>query len=352
MLNKNKKNLFIIIATLVMIMGFSFTNVQAASIKRMNGKNRVDTANKTAIEVFKKSESAILVNGTRYPDAVSAAPLSRLENAPILMTMNGGNLEKEVMDTLNTISAKKVYIIGSAGVVSSQIENQLKAKGFQVIRYAGPNRYDTNIEVAKVILAKTNAKTAFLVNAGESYADAISVTTIAATKGYPILFANLREVPTVVKKFATDNKLEVLAVGSSGILPNKVVSSVKGTRITPDDKAKNRFQTNLTLLEYFKKDLDFSKVYVAMGGYTGGDGETKFADALVGSAAASKIGAPLVLNGVGSGPKEMENAEKFIVDNIEAEGELYIIGSSAVVSDDIEQRLDEKVGDFRILDIF
>ncbi len=87
MLKKNKKVLSIITATLVMVLGISFTNVQAAAIKRMNGSNRIDTANKTAKEIFKKAPAVVLVNGNGYPDAVTAAPFSKTTRSTYIINI-------------------------------------------------------------------------------------------------------------------------------------------------------------------------------------------------------------------------------------------------------------------------
>ncbi|WP_409069247.1 cell wall-binding repeat-containing protein [Clostridium caseinilyticum] len=361
MLKKNKKVLSIITATLVMVIGISFTNVQAASIKRMNGSNRIDTANKTAKEIFKKSESVILVNGTGYADAVSSAPLSRLLNAPILLTENKGSLESEVLNTITELqNVKNIYIVGGTGVVSSAIESSLKSKGFQVTRYDGQKygdktRYGTNARVAEEILKlNPKSKTGILVNGQDGYADALSVASVAATNGYPVLFGNSKSVPNVVKNnIISQNKLQILAVGGSGVLPSSVVSSVNGKKITSDAQSKNRFQTNLAVLEYFKGKggLDFSNIYVAAGGQGGKVGEGQFADALVASAAAAKTGSPLVLSGLGAGTTEIENAEKFIETNITDEGNLVIVGGKASVSESVEEKLEEKVGDFKVSEI-
>ncbi|WP_409070173.1 cell wall-binding repeat-containing protein [Clostridium sp. FAM 1755] len=365
MLKKNKKVLSIITATLVMVIGISFTNVQAASIKRMNGSNRIDTANKTAKEIFKKSESVILVNGTGYADAVSSAPLSRLLNAPILLTENKGTLESEVLNTITELqNVKNIYIVGGTGVVSPAIEsslkNSLKSKGGQVTRYDGQKygdktRYGTNARVAEEILKlNPKSKTGILVNGQDGYADALSVASVAATNGYPVLFGNSKSVPNVVKNnIISQNKLQILAVGGSGVLPSSVVSSVNGKKITSDAQSKNRFQTNLSVLEYFKGKggLDFSNIYVAAGGQGGKVGEGQFADALVASAAAAKTGSPLVLSGLGAGTTEIENAEKFIETNITDEGNLIIVGGKASVSESVEEKLEEKVGDFKVSEI-
>ncbi len=137
------------------------------------------------------------------------------------------------------------------------------------------------------------------------------------------------------------------------MLPSSVVSSVNGKKITSDAQSKNRFQTNLAVLEYFKGKggLDFSNVYIAAGGQSGKTGQGQFADALVASAAAAKTGSPLVLSGLGAGTTEIANAEKFVETNIDDEGNLVIVGGSASISNSIEEKLYEKVGDFTIVDV-
>nr|MBO0584306.1 cell wall-binding repeat-containing protein [Clostridium botulinum] len=57
------------------------------------------------------------------------------------------------------------------------------------------------------------------------------------------------------------------------------------------------------------------------------------------------------LSGLGAGTTEIANAEKFVETNIEDEGNLVIVGGSASVSDSIEEKLYEKVGDFTIVDV-
>ncbi len=85
------------------------------------------------------------------------------------------------------------------------MESSLKSKGFQVTRYDGQKygdktRYGTNARVAEEILRLSpKSKTGILVNGQDGYADALSVASVAATNGYPVLFGNTKSVPNVVK---------------------------------------------------------------------------------------------------------------------------------------------------------
>ncbi|GAA0744968.1 cell wall-binding repeat-containing protein [Clostridium oceanicum] len=355
---KNKKILVaisLVVLVAMVTLGLNFEKAEAAKISRISGSDRIETANTVSKEIFGKSDSVILVNGYGYADAVSAAPLSNLFQAPILLTYNRGSIETNVLDTIKSLGAKKVCIVGGVGVVSSTIENSLKLKGYIIERYAGIDRYETNVKVAEKILESSpTTDTAILVNGQDSYADALSVASISAIKRYPVLFGNKENVPSVIKNNSKikERNLNVLAVGGSGILPDKVVNSIGAVRITTGDDAKNRFTTNIAVLKYFQtKGLDFNNVYIATGGYSGTVGNTLFADGLVASAAASKTGAPLILSGQALSGSDALKAENFIKDNILQSSNVFIIGGEGAISKQIEDRYIETVGDFKVISI-
>ena len=191
---KRRKFLSSVLTALVISVAFGTASVQAATVKRTDGGagGRIGTANKVATDLFGTASNVILVNGYGYADAVSATPLAKQLNAPILLTA-GKTLEPEVAATIQSLGATKVYIVGGVGVVSPTIENTLKAK-YSVERIAGitdTSRMGTNSEVAKKVLSLSGQKTGILVNGQDGYADALSVASIAAQKGYPVLFGSI-----------------------------------------------------------------------------------------------------------------------------------------------------------------
>ena len=165
-------------------------NVQAAAkVERMPGADRFATAQEVAKQSFGKAENVVLVNGLGYADAVSATPLAKQLDAPILLTDAEDKPSAKLLATLTDLGAKNVYIIGGTGVVTEAMEKEL-AKTYKVERIAGDakdGRYGTNAAVAKKVIEKTKATEGILVSA-EGYADALSVASIAATKGMPVLF--------------------------------------------------------------------------------------------------------------------------------------------------------------------
>ena len=309
-------------------------NVQAAAkVERMPGADRFATAQEVAKQSFGKAENVVLVNGLGYADAVSATPLAKQLDAPILLTDAEDKPSAKLVATLTDLGAKNVYIIGGTGVVTEAMEKEL-AKTYKVERIAGDakdGRYGTNAAVAKKVIEKTKATEGILVSA-EGYADALSVASIAATKGMPVLFANKNEVPAVVKDAAKDMK-KIMAVGGEGVLPDAVLKVVNAERIA---KGADRFETNLTVLKHFGADLKFDNIFVAAGG---DDSKSKFADALVASAAAAKFGAPVVLNGLGANETRIKEAIKFTKDHMGDNTKVTIVGGEASVSKDIENEL-------------
>lgn len=333
---KGRRFLSSVLTALVISVTLGAASVQAASVERTGGSDRIETANQLAVKSFSSAKNVILVNGYGYADAVSATPLAKQLDAPILLTENKGTLEPSVVTTIKNLGAANVYIVGGTGVVSPAIEKSLK-ENYAVERIAGvtdTSRMGTNAEVAKKVLSLSGQKSAILVNGQDGYADALSVASIAAKKGYPVLFASRTEVAPVIKEVAKD--LTILGVGGSWALPDTVLKTINGTKITDTaEKSKDRFATNLAVLDYFKNDLDFTNIYVAAGGAT----STQFADALVASAAAAKAGSPLVLSGIGANGDQIAKANEYILAKATESGKIIIVGGTGSVSRDIEAGL-------------
>lgn len=320
------------VMSLVLTSTLAATNVQAAAeVTRMPGADRYTTAQTVAKQSFKKAENVILVNGLGYADSVSATPFAKLKNAPILLTDASNKPSAELTATLTELGAKNIYIVGGKGVVTEDMEKEL-AKNYTVERIGGTSRYETNAEIAKKVLAETKAEKAVLVNGQDGYADALSVASIAATKGYPVVFGNTNNIPTVVKDAVKDVK-EVLAVGGEAVLPDAVLKTVEAKRIA---KGSDRFDTNLKVLEHFNGDFNFDNIFVAAGG---NDNTSNFADALVASAAAAKHGAPVVLTGLGANKENVEKSVNYTKGKMGDNTKVTIVGGTASVSEAIEKDL-------------
>lgn len=95
--------------------------------ERLAGENRYETALKLATYTYPgasfTSETVVLVDGTNYPDALSAISVAKHNNAPILLT----NPKALDPDTKQFIMDKvvKVIIVGGKNSVSDEVANEI-----------------------------------------------------------------------------------------------------------------------------------------------------------------------------------------------------------------------------------
>lgn len=93
-------------------------------VERIAGTNRYETA----IKIAEKNENVnkvILVDGTNYPDALSASGYASAKDAVILLT-HPKKLASETEKYLNDNNIKDIIIIGGENSVNTSIENKLK----------------------------------------------------------------------------------------------------------------------------------------------------------------------------------------------------------------------------------
>ena len=217
---------------------------------RIMGKNRYETAAKIADELVKNNvsyNSVILVNSDKsMADGLSAASLSGKKNAPILLVKKD-SIPTEAMSKIE--KAKNVYIIGGEGAISKKVENQLKGKN--ITRISGKDRYETSAKIANML---GGYKMAFIVNGAKGEADAMSISSVAAKYGAPILLTNGKTSTHPVKE-----GVSYFVIGGRGVVSNQLADKYNADRIAGVD----RYSTNRKVIDEFY--YDSKKVYFAKG---------------------------------------------------------------------------------------
>lgn len=217
---------------------------------RIMGKNRYETAAKIADELVKNNisyNSVILVNSDKsMADGLSAASLSGKKNAPILLVKKD-SIPAEAMSKIE--KAKNVYIIGGEGAISKNVENQLKGKN--ITRISGKDRYETSAKIANML---GGYKMAFIVNGAKGEADAMSVSSVAAKYGAPILLTNGKTSTHPIKA-----GVSYFVIGGRGVVSNQLADKYNADRIAGVD----RYSTNRKVIDEFY--YDSKKVYFAKG---------------------------------------------------------------------------------------
>ena len=250
---------------------------------RISGDTRYDTAYKNA-DALKKQlglemfDSAVVACGTNYPDALSAAYLAKVKNAPLLLSE-----AREVNGTVdyirkNVTKGKTVYLVGGADVLPEQIKTIL-GSDYDVKRLEGEDRFLTNLAVLKE--ANVNNEDVMICS-GLGYADALS----AAATGKPVMLVGKALTKEQKAYLAGINPAKFYIVGGSDVVSDRVKAELETMRSVERISGEDRYETALNVAKKFF-DMTSSTVVIATG-----DG---FADGLVGSVTAIANNAPLLL---------------------------------------------------------
>jgi len=318
-LTVNLKKRVVVCFVLMLMFSFSFSSNAYASLpKRLAGETRYDTAVSIVQDGWDQSDYAILAYGENYPDALSAAPLAKKYDAPILLT-SGNNLPTVTKNTLTNLQVKSVFIIGGTGVIPSSIDSELQSMQISVTRIAGHDRYDTAIKVAQQLPSPTE----IFVVTGEDYPDALSITPIASLKQEPIILIPKDYLPESVKTYLTVNNIsKTYVVGDRDIINDSIFNQFPGAeRIVGVDK----YARNINVISKFDDLFSSKDISIAAG--------EGFADALTGAAYAAKKGMPIVL--VNDTPPSFTRIYTVVKLNManSINGKAYVFGGTGVVTD-------------------
>lgn len=331
MTKRSLKILALIVCTLSMS---SLEKVFAAgkyyNTTRIYGQNRYETSFNIAKNFEDKTlDNIILANGANFPDALAGSVLSKKLNAPILLVDNvdfdnNKYVQSYICDHLNKNG--NIYLLGGEASIGSSCVEQFKKLGnYNFIRLGGNDRFDTNTKIIDKMEVK--AGTPVVIVNGQNFPDALSISSIAAIKGYPIFMSDSNNLPSKIgQELSNINPSKVYMVGGSGALSEKVKSQVlsllKGLnsndviRIQGD----NRYETSMNVCKYF--NLDSNSIVLASG--------NDFPDALSGSAFAAKLNSPIIL----VDDNDVQNQKKYI--DASNYDRIFILGGNASVNSSIE----------------
>lgn len=277
---------------------FSFSLVALATpgksksaAHRFFGHDRFETSTSIASQLAdgQKVENIVLASAHNFPDALSASTLAFQLKAPIILVSPG---HKDSMVSYNfvkdhLVAGGTVTIVGGKAIISHSSEQWLLDNGFRVNRLGGKDRYDTN---ALIINQLNVAKgTPVIIASGTDFPDALGISSLAASKGWPILLSNPSYLTQSVQDFLiSDQPTDVYVIGGEGIIHNGVYNQIQ--TLSPNSKIQrlggyDRFETLSLILTRFYPNP--TQIYVTNG--------FDFADALSGSTLAATNNAPILL---------------------------------------------------------
>ena len=269
-------------------------------IVRYGGNNRYETSKIIAENQFKNFslENIVITNGNDFADGLAGVTLARKLNSPLLLVDNNPSDEgsqitlQYIMKNVNRDA--KIYLLGGEGVLSNSYVEYLVKNGYfksNIVRIGGSNRLETSVDIAKEINISKNSPV--IIASDSSFADALSISSKAASERIPILLTSKDELSQEVIDYMEDVKpSKVYILGETGVISKNVEDSIGKITNLDNDKVirlggENRYITCEKINKYFYGN-QWTKVYLANG--------EDFADSLSGSAAAAvNNGSPLIL---------------------------------------------------------
>lgn len=282
------------------------------SVERLAGTDRFHTAVRASETMFIAGSSVdvVLASGSSFADSLSAAGLAGALGCPLLLT-RPASLPGSVAGELARLKTTDVHIVGGPAAVGAGVEQTLRSAGYEVFRYQGSDRYTTSAVVAAAIdaLSPVAPRRAFVAR-GDDFADALVVSPLAYSQGYPILLTPTGRLHgAAAGAIAASGYEGVIIAGQLSAVSAATERELKALLPAPGSVVRvggsNRYVTAELIARYAVEH------YWALPDWTGIASGTDFPDAVAGGAAIGAQGGVLVL----TSPASLSaNARSFLVD--------------------------------------
>lgn len=251
---------------LLSILTASPATADSDAIGRLAGATRYETAVAVSQHGFPTGATSVVVaNSGVFADALSAAPLARVKNGPVLLT-SSATLNSATRDEIVRLSPQVVYVVGGTGAVSATVQSQIQnaaGSATKIVRLGGASRYDTSAKISNAAFAP-NVDYAFVAS-GRNFPDALSAAASAGSRGGPVLLSLPDTLPSAINtELNRLNPKTIILVGGVGAMSpalEKQLSSF-GSKVVRIGGA-DRFETSRLLSERLPQTG--TSVYLANG---------------------------------------------------------------------------------------
>jgi minor extracellular protease Epr len=264
---------------------YGYGLIQSSPSFSIHGRNRYETSVMISQNGWPNGSNHVLLGRGDIPiDALTGSILASKMDSPILLTQSS-KLPTEVRTELQRLKPTSITILGGEAAISGSIEQELIKSGYSVNRISGTTRYDTARKVAEEVYETGE----IFLTTGNNSPDPLSIAPYAGIKSSPILLTAKNSLPTEVKQFLLDNKIQkVTIVGGEGAISTGVESQLKEVGVVEIERISgiDRYATSAEIVRKYR-DVFSGPIYVASG--------NSFVDALPGTVLAAKNKSPIVL---------------------------------------------------------
>ncbi|WP_100333140.1 cell wall-binding repeat-containing protein [Bacillus alkalisoli] len=291
---------------------------------RLSGVSRIDTAVQLSKKGWTQSNTVILARADDPADALAAAGLAGVKNAPILLTPSH-NLDELVIRELKRLNTKDVLVLGGTSAINEKVIRSIEELGMKPIRISGSSRFHTASKINEHA-GLHQGKVAILVN-GLTVADALSASGISAIEKLPIYLATSKTLPVHLPSSIQ----EVYIYGGKVAISDEVENLLKkqGIQITRFSGS-NRYATNLAANHTKRENA------LIVRGTSVSKTKEDYPDAVAASGLANKLNANIIL----SHPSQPLDAvsEYFMLNKFK---NIYVIGGEKAITSNTADALVE-----------
>lgn len=287
------------------------------NVTRIAGDDRYATSLEISKKGWTNSDYVILATGENYPDALTAVPLAKKYECPIIL-ISKYSVKDSIISELKRLNVKEAFILGGTGVIADSVDKQLTSQKIIPTRIAGDNRYETSVKIAE----KLGTSDEVIIATGEDFADALSISSIASSKNIPILLSSKDSLDKSVTDFIENKKIyKSYIIGDLNCISQDVYNEFADLNPERIDGA-DKYVRNININKKFADSMNYNTVYIA----TGND----YPDSLGGGALAAKTNSPVILvNNFNAGTVKELLKDKNIKN-------LVVLGGAGAVSDSIK----------------
>ncbi|MGG1630946.1 cell wall-binding repeat-containing protein [Rossellomorea sp. NRS-1567] len=191
-------------------------------VERISGNDRFEVSAAIA-KRMPSSSKAVVANGLTFPDALAIAPYASRNGMPILLTRDN-ELPAPTISSLQTRHPSQIIVMGGTASVSNGVYADLLRYG--PIRIGGGDRFEVAANIIKQLNLPTS--TGFLAT-GQTFADALTGSVLAAKKNAPILLTRNSSLPDATKEITGQKGMtDFVVLGGTASVSNNVVKAVAG----------------------------------------------------------------------------------------------------------------------------
>ncbi|NTU71815.1 MAG: S8 family serine peptidase [Coriobacteriia bacterium] len=244
----------------------TFTVRPKPTVLRPVGSDTYGYATKLSSISFTRADTAVIVGGASWMDAMAAAPLAHVVRGPVLVSARK-SVPTTVKKELTRLKVKHVIIVGDTNDVSKGVSAYLLGRHISVKRLGATGRYATADAVAREIARRSGGSVpdSKVVVVGDSFTNALAASAIAARHGWPLMYSGTAGMPLATR--STIGALGVtssLIVGGSGTVPDASFAQLPSpTRISSATKYGLPTLLASWATAAYPSDFSGERVYVA-----------------------------------------------------------------------------------------